>query len=131
MYGAYAVSHFKTVLIPSLDNAREAVSFGKSHYVYLVALGASFDGKHLSHRIFGEIVHSELFQYFLRFYARFFELSVVGLVEVFLLRFAETDFDRLVTVFFLSLDLDYRAGTCLDDRYGDYFSVGGKDLRHS
>ena len=131
MNGAYAVGHFKTVLIPSLDNAREAVSFGKAYYVYVIARGESFDRKALTYRILAAVVEFEFFKNLLGFYACFFELSVIGFVKVFFFDFAEAYLNRRVTVLFGSLDLNYRARTRLDDRYGDYFSVCGKDLGHA
>jgi len=88
--GAYAVRHFKTMMIPSLDNARETVTFGKTDHVDVIAVRKTFDRKHLTYRVLAAVVEFEFFKHFLRFYARLFELSVIGFVKVFLFDFAET-----------------------------------------
>ena len=102
MNGAYAVGHFKTMLIPSLDNARETVSFGKTYDVDVIAFGESFDRESLTYRVLAAVVELEFFKHFLRFYARFFELSVIGFIKVFFFGFAETYLNSRVSVLFLS-----------------------------
>ena len=131
MNGTYTVSHLKSVLIPSLDNARETVTFRKTYNIDLIACGEGINGDHLTYGIRAYVIEPEFFQNLKGRNAYFLELTRVGFVHSLLVYVSEADFNRFVAVIADCLDLNNGARTCFDDCDRDYFSVCGKDLSHT
>ena len=81
MYGAYAVRFLQAALVPSLDDAREAVTLAGADDVYPLALFELLDRDVFADLIGREVCQAELFENLLGFYARLFELTEFGLAE--------------------------------------------------
>ncbi len=78
MHGAYAVGFFKSVLIPSLDNARIAVTFGYAVHVDLVARNERVSLDFRAYRVSGNVFKTEFLKNLAGLNARFLELSAVN-----------------------------------------------------
>ena len=128
---AYTVSFLQSVLIPTFDNTAETVTFACADYVDLIALCKSIYFNYVAYFISGYVFKAEFFKNSLTRNVCLFELTCFRFVQRLFGYFVKTEFYCRVTVSFNSLDLHYRAWAGLHYGNGDYFSVCGKDLRHT
>ena len=131
VHRADAVRLFQSVLVPSLDDARETVALGDARNVHFVARLEDVRFQLRAHRIGFGVRDPDLFEHFVGFHARFLELPEFRLRQRFLARLDEAEFERRVSVVFHCLDLHHGAGTRFHDRDGNHGSVLREDLGHA
>ena len=131
MHRADAVRLFQAVLVPALDDARVAVALGDAGSVHLVACRKDVRLDLVPHFVALDTVEAHFAQDFAGGDPGFFELTEIGLVERLLLGGNESQLERRVAVRLGRFDLNYGAGTCLDDRDGNHFPVFRKQLGHA
>ena len=120
-----------SVRVPSLDDARVAVTFGSSGNVNFVAFGEHVAGQFLSERVARAVCETEFTKVLFDGYACFLEVSGNRLVNSCFFDSAKADLHGFVTVVLFRLYLHNGARTCFHDRYGNDLAFCSKDLAHA